>query len=319
MLISVVIPARNAAAFLERSVGSVLAQRHPEWELLLVDNASTDGTRATMDRLAAAHPGHIRVLHEARPGASRARNAGLAAARGEWVQFLDADDELHPDKLAHQAALLDAGTDWLIAAYRVDDATGYRHDNLPHPDPWRGLVYGYRTGYTCSNLYRRTILTRLGGWNEDLPDGEDPELHFRLLAAGAPHRRDERVLTYYHHRPGGLSQRDPVGGNQRRITLYARVIDHLIRQRPDYFATHRDYFFGALLRAIRILATHDLDEATAAYAAYFDPADGWAHPHPAPLNPRYTVLYSRLGFRRSERLRLTLARLLPPGPKRMMK
>lgn len=309
MTVSVILPARNAAAYLQRAVDSVLGQTWTDWELIVVNNGSDDGTGAIMASCVRAHPDRIIGLDEPVAGASRARNAGLARATGEWIQFLDADDELAPDKLAHQAALITPGTDWIIGGYRVDDPTGYLHDNVPHEDPWRGLVFGYRIGYTCSNLFRRTALDRVGGWNESLPDNTDPELHFRLLVAETPYRIDPAIKTYYHHQgAAGLSVRHAVGGNQRRVTLYARVIAHLIRERPAYWAEHDQFFFGALIRALRVLATHDLEEATEAYAAYFDPAEGWHHAIPPALNPKYTVLYSCLGFRNTEMLRKWLGR-----------
>ena len=166
MKVSVIIPAWNAARTLVRAVESVQRQTYPDWELLLVDNRSTDETPALMRQLVAADAtGRTRFLSEARPGASHARNLGLANATGTWMQFLDADDELLPHKFAHQLTHLPPGPEWIISGYRVDDPTGLLGDVPPHPDPWRGLVHGFRIGYTSSNLYHRRALERIGGWD----------------------------------------------------------------------------------------------------------------------------------------------------------
>lgn len=106
--VSVLMPVRDRAGPLREAVASVRAQTRGDWELLIVDDASTDGSAAAAAALAAADP-RIRALALPRPhGAAGARNAGLAAARGRYVAFLDSDDAWHPDKLARQLAFMRA-------------------------------------------------------------------------------------------------------------------------------------------------------------------------------------------------------------------
>ena len=93
--VSVILPAWNAEACLSAAVESVLRQSFADWELILVDDGSTDGTGALCDTFA-ARDGRIRVLHRANGGVSEARNAALDAAHGEWIAFLDADDVYLP-------------------------------------------------------------------------------------------------------------------------------------------------------------------------------------------------------------------------------
>ena len=106
-LVSVVIPCYNAAAFLERTLQSVLDQTHRDLEAIVVDDASTDGSGAIVD-LVARRDARVRILRRDRnagtPGAPR--NDGVAAARGEWIAFLDADDLWHPRKLELQLQML---------------------------------------------------------------------------------------------------------------------------------------------------------------------------------------------------------------------
>lgn len=101
-LVSIIMPAYNAAATLQGAVLSVLSQTHDAWELIVVDDGSTDGTASMIDALAAADT-RIHAVHLARnAGVAAARNAGIAAARGSHIAFLDSDDSWHPGKLACQ-------------------------------------------------------------------------------------------------------------------------------------------------------------------------------------------------------------------------
>src|SRR5436190_7341573 len=112
--VSIVTPFLNAERFITESIESVLAQTWHGWELLLIDDGSTDGSTAIAQRYAAAHPEKIRYLtHQERRncGASASRNLGARHARGEYLAFLDADDVYLPRKLEEQVPLLDAQPD----------------------------------------------------------------------------------------------------------------------------------------------------------------------------------------------------------------
>ena len=108
--VSVVVPVFDAGPYIEPAIRSILGQTLPagEIEAIFVDDGSTDGTPARLDRLAAEHPETVKIIHIAASGSpGRPRNIGLAAARGEYVQFLDADDELAPDALERLVAMAD--------------------------------------------------------------------------------------------------------------------------------------------------------------------------------------------------------------------
>ena len=109
-MISVVMPCYNCEAALDRAVRSLRAQTIADWELLAVDDGSNDGTGAALDAWAQTDE-RIRVFHQENGGVSRARNAGIAAAKGEWLAFLDADDELPEDALASLLELNTGQTD----------------------------------------------------------------------------------------------------------------------------------------------------------------------------------------------------------------
>src|SRR5689334_21837766 len=110
-LVSIIIPFLNAERFIEDAIESVRAQSYDAWELLLVDDGSTDSSTRLAQRYAQQHPQKVRYLQHDRHqnrGLSASRNLGISEARGEFIAFLDADDVWLPHKLARQRAILDS-------------------------------------------------------------------------------------------------------------------------------------------------------------------------------------------------------------------
>lgn len=113
-MVSVVIPAYNAERYLEDTVRSVLRQTYQDFEIILVDDCSTDGTKNMMDRLA-EEDSRITVLQNPQnSGVSVTRNFGVSQAKGAWIAFLDSDDQWTADKLEHQMALIAAHPDAVL-------------------------------------------------------------------------------------------------------------------------------------------------------------------------------------------------------------
>ena len=154
--VSVVTPFLNAARHLDAAIRSVQCQRLTDWELLLVDDGSTDGSVEVARRAERADPTRVRVLppDPGRRGAAAARNRGIEVARGRFVGFLDADDELLPDKLSRDVAALE--TDEVAAL--VYSATQWWYDGLPGRDREERL--GVTTGcrYSPPTLLVRVLL-----------------------------------------------------------------------------------------------------------------------------------------------------------------
>jgi glycosyltransferase involved in cell wall biosynthesis len=209
--VSVVIPAYNAADTIGRALDSVAAQTAPPAEVIVVDDGSTDGTAAVV---AARTDLPIRLLASpGRGGAAAARNLGIAAARGEFIAFLDADDEWTPDKLARQLAVIVPASRMSFVACRSFE---YAHDGSPigpvHPDvpvvtgpeAWRTLLAATFVSTPCV-LARRSVLQAIGGFDQTLPIAEDQDLWIRLALAGEVGFVDD-VLVRVHERPTSLSR-----------------------------------------------------------------------------------------------------------------
>ena len=134
--LSIIVPVYNAERFLDRAVASVQAQSFSDWELILVDDGSADGSPALLARYA-AEDGRIRAFRQANAGPSAARNRGMEEARGEYLAFLDADDSLAPEAYAVLFAAMDRGeADCACCGYvLVGDDGVYGGEPVPPPLP----------------------------------------------------------------------------------------------------------------------------------------------------------------------------------------
>lgn len=180
-LTSVIIPTFNHAEHLAEAVRCALRQTAPV-EVLVVDDGSTDATLEVLHALASAQPdGRLRVLPRPHRGPAAARNAGIEAALGEFVQFLDADDLIAPTKVAEQLEAFDAETGWVLCDVRIEHLGG-RVEHASH-----------RYGYAAKGV---------GGWIADLlAVGNLVPIHSPLVrraAIGAIRFPEDRPLEDWH-------------------------------------------------------------------------------------------------------------------------
>jgi teichuronic acid biosynthesis glycosyltransferase TuaG len=202
--VSVITPVWNAAATLLETVASVRAQTRPDWELILVDDGSTDGSRALAESLAVADP-RIRLLGWAgNRGAAAARNAGIRAARGRFIAFLDADDLWRPEKLARQIGLMEAeGHPFTFSAYARIDAAGRALGVVTPPArvSYASALKGNPIGCLTA-VYDARVLGRLE--MPDLRRNQDYGLWLRILKR-VEGRGLAEVLADYRVARGSLS------------------------------------------------------------------------------------------------------------------
>ena len=230
-LVSVVIPCHDAAPFLAQAVESALAQEGVRVEVIVVDDASTDGSVA----VARGFGGRIRRVELARNGgACAARNAGAARARGGALLFLDADDALAPGTLAALAAAL-AGAGCAVAAcpwVRLRERGGRWREapaDRPPPrpaDPLGGWLEGAWVP-PCALLWSRAAYETAGGWDPSIHQNQDGDLALRAFARGVSLvlARGGRAL-YRAHRGARLSVSTDVF-SERRLRSQVRVMEKL--------------------------------------------------------------------------------------------
>lgn len=207
--VSVVIPAYNGDRYLGAAINSVLSQIYQDYEIIVVDDGSTDNTAQVAKQYGKA----VRYLSQTNQGVAASRNLGLAAAMGDYIAFLDQDDLFLPHKLSSQAALLDEKDDlgmvnsgWQI--YREDSLGDRQAERQAEPEaavkPWQQIpqltatnLIIWKPVFLGAMLFRRNWLERARGFNTTLEQTPDVDLVMRLAKIGCPAAWVEQVTVKY--------------------------------------------------------------------------------------------------------------------------
>jgi glycosyltransferase involved in cell wall biosynthesis len=242
-LVSIILPVFNGAATLGDTVRSLLAQTEPDWELLIIDDGSTDRSLALAESFAAADR-RIWAYPFANAGQAIARNRGIERAQGNYVSFIDADDRWHPDKLRAQLAALaaDPAAAWAYSWTLLTDDDG-RAIGQPVASPFRGWIYGplLVTDFVSSGsnvLVRRSALAAVGGFDPACVPSEDWELWLRL-AWRFPVAQVPAAHVFYRQRPTSSSENV---WRQERVSR--QIIQQAIARSPDRLAPYRAAIWG---------------------------------------------------------------------------
>lgn len=217
------IPCYEQAAYLPEAVESVVAQTYPFWEAIIVNDGSPDDTGAVARHLITVHGTRIRLIEQANAGVAAARNAGIAAAAGQYILPLDADDRIAPRMLELTVAMLEAESGVSVAYVQVarfGDTTGEGTSGKIEYDPDVLAVWNF---VPTSSLFRREAWTRCGGYETDMALGwEDWDFWLACAAAGLIMKRVPEVLFYYRVRPNTKT----ATANEHHIELMRRLVSH---------------------------------------------------------------------------------------------
>jgi len=209
-LVTIIIPFHNRRELLVETLASVQKQTYTNWECILVDDHSTDGSLAIAEQYAKVD-GRFRatILPEPKRYVSAARNYGLKIALGEFVAFLDSDDLFLPDKLQFQVNefFRNPVLDVVTCQYATLNEDGLCYPKFANNQYWLDIAWApdpKRYGClwdTNAPLWRKTAILSIGAWNEELRAWHDVELNIRAMLSGLRIERIERVL--HHVRVGG--------------------------------------------------------------------------------------------------------------------
>lgn len=242
-LVSAVIPAYNSARYVGRAIRSVLQQSYPNLECIVVDDGSTDDTSAVI----ASFGRSVRHIRQANAGASAARNAGIRAAAGRYIAFLDSDDywlstkiELQVPVLASDSGivLVASGFEWIRA--NVDpqwidpSAPGVKPERLEIYDGLEHLILDPYLG-TPTVIVDAEAARRVGGFDTSLEVGEDVDFYFRLCA-GRRYAILRQSLVRCQLRHGSLTT------SARGYACGLQVLDRLARAHPELAVSGADVF-----------------------------------------------------------------------------
>ncbi len=257
MTVSVVIPAYNAGAFLQRAVDSVLAQTKPVREIVVVDDGSTDDTA----EVARSYGPAVRYIYEPNAGVAAARNRGIREARGRWVAFLDADDEWYPWKNERQWAVLRAYPDlrWCACEGEVVSGLQVRANHLARRARRalheRGFFSDYFAAaelgvflHTGGMLVALDTLRDMGGFDTTLHGPEDADLWSRLALRNAAIGYVPEVCYRYYADVENSLSKNGLRAHYMLMSM-AKIADGL-GEHPERADTYRGF---AQRQAFRLL------------------------------------------------------------------
>ena len=239
MKLSIVVPVYNVEAYLEKCVGSLLAQDLPQeaYEIILVDDGSTDSCSAICDSFAAGY-GNIRVIHQPNKGLSGARNTGIAAANGKYIQFVDSDDFLLPDVLGALVGLMkEQDLDILRFNYQNVNEAGEVFEPNKYSKPYvdyssevcDGVTFlNERLGFACyawQFMIKASILRKDGNVFKEGIYFEDVEWTPRIMIQAERVASTDMVVYNYLYRTGSIARNASTEKKRKAIRDKMTILD----------------------------------------------------------------------------------------------
>ena len=224
-MVSVVMPAYNVERYVEEAIQSILDQTFRDFEFIIIDDGSTDGTGDIIDRHAAADPRIVYVQNQSNLGQTKSMNKGIELARGKYICRMDADDISYPDRFEKQLAFMEENPDVVISGGIMEVCNRdmklicRRIYNLTDVEIRRKL-FRYSPFCHPSTIYRTEGAKTIGGYSEVIFPAEDYDFYFRLGRLGAFANLPD-VIYKMRVNPSGISY-----SNIRKseiMTLYVRL------------------------------------------------------------------------------------------------
>lgn len=253
-LVSIIIPLYNAEKYIEEAIISVKKQTWPNTEIIVIDDGSTDNSLVIATIFEA---GNIKILHQDNKGASAARNKGLQEAKGDYIQFLDADDFISPNKIEEQLKILSITPDYLSAGPTIHFINGDDpYKNLPVLDWFKdgiddtagflvkqygGTLIGPGYGGMValhSWLIPRSLIDKAGLWNEELSLDDDGEFMCRVVLAAKGIKYAPKAINYYrkHTNNSNISSSTTYNAHLSLLTSVKLRMKFLLAQRDDQYS-----------------------------------------------------------------------------------
>ena len=291
-MVSIIITYVDELDFLREAILSAKSQRQSSTEIIGVCNGIEKQT------LEKDFP-EVQWMHELRRGSFYARNSGLHKATGDWIQFLDVDDLLLPDKIANQLKYAGEKTGAIVSPHIFRTIKGKEiSSKWIDEDAWTGLLNS-GLGSTSSMLWNREAVLAVGGWSSKYQSHQEYDLLFRLLQQGFQIAFCKSADTIVRERQVGsitLLTR-PVRAKEG-IILRESMWEH-IRKNSLQTPQRHNAFLQYMFRQLRGLYIVDRQGALALFNKYF--ASSGFHPE-KPDIPFYSLVYRMLGFKRTEDL-----------------
>lgn len=300
-LVSIIIPCYNAERWVAEAIDSCLAQSYAGIEIIVIDDGSTDGSKAILTKYAS------KIVSEHGPncGGNHARNRGFALSSGAYIQFLDADDYLLPDKIALQVRFLEETRadavygDWRHQFHEADGRIWQDdvHVSGDQSDVLTSLLAGWWVA-PVGLLWRRTAVLASGGWDESLAAGQDRDFFLSVAITGADVRYQPGCHSIYR-RYGDVT----VSTHNRREWLenHLKILQKMevqLKETGRWLPKYRQ----ALAHSYFHLTRNYYDRDPVMHRRLFQKVNE-LDPHFSPCESKiYNAAYKHLGFEAAERL-----------------
>lgn len=302
-LVSICIPTRNTQRWVREAIDSALAQTWERCEVIVIDDGSKDETPEILK----SYGSRITWRSTQALGGNAARNLAISLSSGEWIQFLDADDYLLPDKIASQFEEVGVGTDLdLILSTELLQywSDGHPLEPVPKPKPSIDDFFAQWFLWECpgtqGGLWRKSALARIGNWNEEMPCCQDYELYARALRQGLRMKWTDKPLSVYRiWSEKTVCRRDPV----QLIQVKTKLIDEMLaflREGNRWKELYGELAGRTCFEMCRTLAKFDIDSAALYHRERLKRGLVNLSGPAAPF--QYRLSYWTIGFGATERL-----------------
>jgi glycosyltransferase involved in cell wall biosynthesis len=315
-LVSILIPVYNCHQWVAQAIESALQQTWPNKEIIVLDDGSTDESLKVIRH----YEKQIQIESTANGGQNVSRNRLTALSRGEWLAYLDADDELAPDcidrkmKYAPSAEVIFGSSE--IATFNgLQKINSKKEIAQDYPDAWVAAVQ-WRYPNTSAAFFNRKALLDAGGWNESVKNCTDYSLYFSMLLCG--HRFKAASEAWSLYRQWSATQA-AVEDKLRMMTTRLGVMRgaaHGLRQMGQMTSERTQAFLDSSLAVIRIIYTLDPKLAIREHQALREWLPNY-HPSREQFPAKYIQFYNTIGFAFTERL-ANLKRTVVPKHKKAL-
>jgi len=295
--------------YISASILSALNQTYLDIEIICIDNNSTDNTLSILNEFKEKFPNKITVLQEFKKGAPATRNKGLTVAKGEWIQFLDADDELMPDKILNQVNhIFNNPSVEVIVAPLIKNFITRKNVYIEALDNvWVGIILS-RAGCTCSNLYKKTAVVKINGWDETKISSQETWLLFNLLKQQCNISVYNKAETIVNERVcGSITFNNRIGNWERYVTFREEIWQFLKSVNlitPEIEKALKQSIFDS----IRFSFKEDPEKAIALYKKHVK--DKFVPIESKVTGKNYLSLYNLVGFSSLEKTKAKVRRYL---------
>lgn len=313
MKVSIIIPCHNVEGYILDCISSVINQTYKKLEIICVDDGSTDQTLKIIQAYQSSYVKDMIIISQDNKGASSARNVGLSASSGEYIQFLDADDILKPNKIKRQIDLVMSNNspEIIVGSFDKENMLGHLIDRktfkvVEQSEIWLKMMQT-KMGQTSSNLYKVSCFRKGICWNEHLPSSQEYDLMFQMLKVNANVCFDSEINTIIRLRDyGSITQLNLKRKWEIHAKLKIDIFKFITKHKPHLMSNG---IHQSLFDSIRLLYPYNSKLALAHFKAYLG-----SHFQPEKSDMTGTVYllsFKFLGFKRTEKLRQILCRTVP--------